>query len=100
MSLQRVDTLILVQVQTSLECVNRERLENFLMGSSSENSCPNVRISYESAKQVSSLELLLPSLLCKLNAADRYRRRFKSLEPEHRPNPLFDEAMLLIHSVV
>lgn len=60
----------------------------FLDEASSENSCPNVRISYGSAQQVSSL-------LCKLNAADRYRRRFKSLEPEHRPNPLFDAAILV-----
>jgi len=70
------------------------------MGSSSENSCPNVRISYGSAQQVSSLELLFPNLLCKLDAADRYRRRFKSLEPEHGPNPLFDAAMILLHNVV
>ncbi len=70
------------------------------MASSSENSRPNVRISYGSAQQVSSLELLFPNLLYKLNAGDRYRRRFKSLELEHRPNPLFDAAMILLHNVV
>ena len=66
----------------------------------SENSCPNVRSSYGSARQVSSLELLFPNLLCKLNAADGYRRCLESLEPEHRPNPLFNAAMILLHNIV
>jgi hypothetical protein len=42
------------------------------MVSGSENSCPNVRSSHGSTRQVSSLELVFPNLLCKLNAADGY----------------------------
>jgi hypothetical protein len=43
--------------------------------------------------------MLFPNLLCKLNAADGYRGYVKSLEPEHRPNPLFDAAMILFHNM-
>jgi hypothetical protein len=70
------------------------------MESGSENSCPDVWSSCGSARQVSSLELLFPNLLCKLNAADGYRRCLESLEPEHRPNSLFDSAMILLHNIV
>lgn len=70
------------------------------MSLGSENSYPNVRSSYRSARQASSLELLFPNLFCKLDAADRYCRWFKSLAPEHRPNPLFDAAMILLHNIV
>jgi hypothetical protein len=76
------------------------RLKEFLMRSGSENRCPNVRSIYGSARQVSNLELVFPNLLCKLNAADGYRRCLESLEPEHRPNPLFDAAMVLLHNIV
>ena len=70
------------------------------MESGSENSCPNVWSSCRSARQVSSLELVFPNLPCQLNAADGYRRCPESLEPEHRPNPLFDSAMILLLKVV
>jgi hypothetical protein len=70
------------------------------MSLGSENSYPNVRNSYRSVRQASSLELLFPNLFCKLDASDRYCRRFKSLEPEHRPNPLFDAAMILLHNAL
>jgi hypothetical protein len=76
------------------------RLKEFLMRSRSENSCPNVWSSSGPARQVSSLELLFPNLLYKLNAADGCRRCLESLEPEHRPSPLFDSAMILLHNVV
>jgi hypothetical protein len=76
------------------------RWKEFLMGSGSENSCPNVRSSYRSARQVYSPELLFPNLLCELNAADGYCRCLESLEPEHRPNPLFNSAMILLHNIV
>jgi hypothetical protein len=68
------------------------------MESGSENSCPNVWSSCGSARQVFSLELLFPSLLCKLNAADGYRRCLESLEPEHRAESAVDSAMILLHN--
>jgi hypothetical protein len=43
---------------------------------------------------------MFPDLLRKLDAADRYRRGLKSLEPEHRPYPLFDSAMILLDNIV
>jgi hypothetical protein len=36
------------------------------------------------------------NLLCKLNAADGYRRCLKSLEPKHRLNA----TMVLLHNIV
>jgi len=71
-----------------------------LAGLCSKHSSPNIRSDYGSARQVSSFELLFTNLLCKLNATDGYRRRLKSLEPEHRPNSLFDMAMILLHHIV
>jgi hypothetical protein len=35
-----------------------------------------------------------------LDAANRYRCGLKSLEPEHRPYPLFDSAMILLDNIV
>ncbi len=72
---------VLVQ---SCQCPCDGRLKEFLMRSRSENSCANVWSSCGSARQVSSLELLFPNLLYKLNAADGCRHCLESLEPEHR----------------
>jgi hypothetical protein len=69
-------------------------------GLCSHYSSPNVRSSYGSAQQVLSFELLFPNLLSKLNAADGYRCCLKSLESKHRPNPLFEAAMILLHNIV
>jgi hypothetical protein len=70
------------------------------MGAGSENSCPNVWSRCRFARQVSSHELVFLNLLCKLDAADRYRCCLESLESEHWLNPLFDSAMTLLHNVV
>ena len=43
---------------------------------------------------------MLPNLLGKLDAADRYRRRLESFESEHRSNPVFNSAMILLHNIV
>jgi hypothetical protein len=43
---------------------------------------------------------MFPDLLRKLDVASRYRRGLKSLEPEHRPYPLFDSAMILLDNIV
>ena len=37
---------------------------------------------------------------CQLNAEDRHGRRLESLESEHRPDSLFDPAMVLFDNVV
>ena len=65
-----------------------------------ENSSPNVWNRSGSARQLSRLELMFSNLLCKFDAADRYRRCLESLESEHWPNPLFDSAMILLHKIV
>lgn|GEM_PF-4194304 len=75
----------------------REELSAGLCG---KNSGPNVRSGYRSAQQGSDLELLFPNFHCKFNTAYRYCRCVESLEPEHRSNPLFDAAMILLHQVV
>jgi hypothetical protein len=38
--------------------------------------------------------------LCKLDTADSYRRRLELLEPEHRPNLLFDSMIILFRNIV
>jgi len=53
-----------------------------------------------SARQVSSVELLFPNFLCKLDTTDSYRRSLEAIEPEHRSNPLFDSTMILLHNIV
>jgi hypothetical protein len=40
------------------------------------------------------------NFLCQLNAADRHGCRLESLESEHRPNSLFDSAMVLFNDVI
>jgi Lipocalin-like domain len=70
------------------------------VASGGEHSRPDVWSSSGSARQLSRFELMFPDLLRKLDAADRYRRGRKSLEPEHRPYPLFDSAMILLHNIV
>jgi hypothetical protein len=75
-------------------------LTEFSMESGSENSRPNVWNSCRSSRQISNLELVFPNPLCKFDAADRYCRCLESFEPEHRPNPLFDSAMILLHDIV
>jgi hypothetical protein len=67
--------------------------KEFLMSLGSENGCPNVRSSYRSARQASSLELLLPSLFFKLDAADRLNRSIGRIR-------CFDAAMILLHNIV
>lgn len=66
----------------------------------SKNSSPNVRSGYRSARQGPDLELLFPNFLGKFYAAYRYCPCVESLEPEHRSNPLFDAAMILLHRIV
>jgi len=38
--------------------------------------------------------------LRQLNAADGNGRRLESLEPEHRPDPLLDPAVVLLNQVI
>ena len=65
-----------------------------------ENSRPSLRSSSGSARQLSRLELMFPNLLCELDAADRDCRRFEPFESEHRPDPVFDSAMILLYNVI
>jgi hypothetical protein len=53
-----------------------------------------------SARQLPRLELMFPSLVRKLDAANRYRCGLESLEPEHRSYPLFDSTMILLNNIV
>jgi hypothetical protein len=46
------------------------------------------------------VELVFLDFLCQLNAANRHSRRLESLESEHRPNSLFDSAMVLFDDVI
>ena len=46
------------------------------------------------------VELIFLNFLCQLNAAKRQGRRLESLESEHRPDALFDPAMILLDDVV
>ena len=50
--------------------------------------------------QRSEVELVFLDLLCSLNAPERHGRRLESLESEHRPDALFDPAMILLDDVV
>ena len=43
---------------------------------------------------------MFPNFLRKLDAANRYRSGRESLEPEHRPCPLLDSAMVLLDNIV
>jgi hypothetical protein len=66
----------------------------------SQNSRPTIWGASGSARQLSSLELMFPNLLCKLDAADRDHGRVEPFESEHRPYPLFDSAMILLHDII
>src|SRR5271166_1809579 len=46
------------------------------------------------------VELIFLNFLCQLNAANRHGRRLESLESEHRPDPLFYPAMVLLVDVI
>jgi len=82
----------------------RRRTSNRLKESSvalgGEHSRPDAWDSFRSARQLSRLELMFPNLLRKLDAANRYSCGLESLEPEHRPYPLFDPAMILLDNIV
>src|SRR5438270_7556555 len=43
---------------------------------------------------------MFSDLLCKLDAADRDCCRVESFESEHRSNPVFDAAMILLHHII
>ena len=68
-------------------------LKNASVALGGQHSRPNVWSSSESGRQLSRLELLFSNFLRKLDSANRYRGGLESLEPEHRPYPLFDSAM-------
>jgi hypothetical protein len=70
------------------------------VASGGQHSLPNVWSSSGSGWQLSRLELMFSNFLSKLDSADRYRSGLESLEPEHRPYPLFDSAMVLLDNIV
>ena len=55
------------------------------------------RSRFERAVETKDVNHALPS---KLDAAYRCCRCVESLEPEHRSNPLFDAAMILLYNIV
>src|SRR5262249_24892729 len=68
--------------------------------SGGQNSRPDCRRCRRSARQLSDLELSFFDLFRQFDAADRDCRRVESLEPQHRHNPLFYPAMILLHDIV
>jgi len=68
--------------------------------SGGQNSRPDCRRCRRSARQLSDLELSFLDLFRQFDAADRDCRRVESLEPQHRHNPLFYPAMILLHDIV
>ena len=61
---------------------------------------PKLGSGYYFFGQRSDVELIFLNLLCQLYTADRHGRRLESLESEHRPDALFDPAMILLDDVV
>jgi len=87
-----------VLVQTSRA---RDTVTGILEGASGRQySRPNVWSSSGSGRQLSRLELMFSNFLRHLDSANRYRGSLESLEPEHRPYPLLDSAMVLLDNIV
>src|ERR1700681_529690 len=70
------------------------------MGSSSECRVPQFRHRRIAPAEFARLELPLLDLLCQLDARDRYYRVIELLESQHRPDPLLDSPMVLLHQIV
>src|SRR6266436_4320387 len=70
------------------------------MGSSGERRTPQFRHAQLAITELAGLELALLDLLRQLDSANSDRCVVESLEPEHRPSPLFDSPMVLFNEVV
>ena len=70
------------------------------MGSSHACRVPQFRHLRIAPTEFARVELPLRDLLCQLDTRDRYHRVLESLESEHRPDALFDPAMILLDDVV
>lgn len=91
-----IETALVQILQDNLIAVQTER--GGPLGG--ENSRPSLRSSSGSARQLSRLELMFPNLLSELDAADRDCCCLEPFESEHRPDPVFDSAMVLLHNVI
>src|SRR5579864_4785663 len=61
---------------------------------------PQFRHAQLAITELAGLELALLDLLRQLDSANGDRRVVESLEPEHRPSPLFDSPVVLFNQVV
>jgi hypothetical protein len=75
-------------------------LKESSVASGGQHSRPNVWSSSGSGRQLSRLELMFSNFLRQLDSANRYRGSLEWLEPEHRPYPLFDSAVVLLDNIV
>jgi len=68
--------------------------------SSSKRRIPQLRHSRFPVPELPCLELTLLDLLRQLDSANSDCRVVESFESQHRPNPLFDAAVVLFHEIV
>src|SRR6516164_1628761 len=68
--------------------------------SSSKRRIPQLRHSRFPVPELPCLELTLLDLLRQLDSANGDGRVVESFESQHRPNPLFDSAVVLFHEIV
>jgi hypothetical protein len=68
--------------------------------SSGKRGIPQFRHSGFPIPELSCLELTLLDLLRQFDSANSYDRVVESFESQHRPNPLFDSAVVLLNGLI